>query len=514
MKTKNKEKIDDNELKTKKHLSIYYVMPWNLRKEINVLGYEFNTTRMLIVYSVVIMIMCIFGYLFKFGIFYYIPIIVAGLLFSPSIIHNIYKNKYEFKRFSDVKVYVEQMLYAFKNSQKVLTSLEDVRILFPEGPMREVIDEACSMISSPTSAKADEDIERKALDIIEKRYPNKYIKELHNFMLKVERIGGNFDASIDLLLNNLIMWENRVYKLQNKRKSKKGEILGSCVLSLLLCAATLYILPSTVDISISPIVRLVNVIAIIVSVKIYVSADKKLSSDLISPKKRMKDSVLMSSYNRFVNYNPKKEFKKSLIWSIIPICIMISAKLIFHNNIVFIVGFCLLPFMLSQHMIGHNLLANKLKTEIGAAFPQWLMELALLLQSDNVQVSIFKTISTAEPIMKIELIHLREELILHPASSEPFLNFFYKFQMPEITTSMQMLYALSTGAGGDSNTQIANIVKRNNILLDRAEEKANDNSMAGMYTLFLAPVLVGTAVLMVDMTVFLMQFMSTMNLNM
>ena len=82
--------------------------------------------------------------------------------------------------------------------------------------------------------------------------------------------------------------------------------------------------------------------------------------------------------------------------------------------------------------------------------------------------------------------------------------------MPEITTSMQMLYSLSVGSGGDPNEQIANIVHRNNMVLDRAEALANDNSLASFNVLFLLPVLVGGFVMLVDMTLFMILFMGTM----
>lgn len=493
------------------HGALYYAMPWNLKKEIGSLGYAFSTSRIAMIYAIIIFIMVGCGVAFKLTAPWMIPLVIAGLLFAPTIVRNSYKNKWELKRFSDVNVYIEQMLYAFKNSQKVLTALQDVSILFPEGAMREVIDQAIAMIADPSSAKSSEDIEAKALGLIEARYPNQYIKSLHRFMLKVESIGGDFDNSIQLLLDNRAMWENRTYKLQDKRRQKRSQIIGSCVASGGLCLAMLYILPPNVDISTMLPVCIANVFMVIALFAVFLKADKKLSSNLLRERKESGDVKIIADYHRYINYDKKREFAKSLKFAIIP-AVIIVIGLIIHNTIATVVGVILLPVMLTQHILGHRLLGKRLRREISVAFPQWLMELALLLQSDNVQVAIFKTVDTALPIMQPELKRMRRELMAHPDSSEPFLSFFHEFQMPEVTTSMQMLYSLSTGSGGDADEQIAHIVKRNNIILDRNEDKANDDSMANLYVLFLMPVVLGAVVLMVDMTCFLMAFMSNMGL--
>jgi len=496
----------------KKHGALYYAMPWNLRREINILGYGFSVRRIALIYAAIIAVMVGVGLAFKLTLPWMAPLVIAGLWFAPTLVRNNYKNKFELQRFSDVNVYIEQSLYAFKNSQKILTTLEDVKILFADGAMREAIDAAIDVITDPTAAGHHENAEAKALGIIEARYPNDYVRSLHRFMLKVESIGGTFDSSIGLLLENRSMWENRVYKLQDRRKQKRSQILGSVIASLSLCLLMLYILPAEVDISHMLPVQIANVVMIVVFVRIYLAADTKLSSDLLRSQTYSDDEKLLRDYNRFVNYDAHREMRKSLVWALFPLAILAVGVFLVHNTWVIVAGVVLLPLMLFQHALGHKLLEKRLKREIGWAFPQWLMELALLLQSDNVQVAIFKTIATAPAVLRPELVLLRDKLQADPASSEPFLNFFSLFHMPEVTTSMQMLYSLSVGSGGDPDEQISNIVKRNNIILDRAEDMRNDDSMSSLYTLFLLPVLLGGMVLMVDMTMFLMSFISNIGI--
>jgi hypothetical protein len=499
--------------KKKKRSALYYAMPWNLVREIRVFSYGFSGKRIALTYALIIGLMVGVGMAFKLPPLWLLPLVVAGLWYSPTLVRNAYRNKFEKQRFSDANVYIEQMLYAFKNSQKILTSLEDVRVLYRVGsPMREAIDEAIAVITDPTAVKNNESAERRALEQIEARYPNDYVRSLHRFMLKVESIGGNFDSSVELLLSNRAMWENRIHRLQDQRRQRRSQILGSVAASAGLCLLMLYILPTEVDISAMTPVRIANVLMVIVFMRIYLAADTKLSSDLLRSQSYDDDRKLLQAYERYVNYDAKKGFKASLVFAIFPVLIILVGMFVFENTWVTVAGVVLLPVLLFQHTLGHNLLGKRLRREVSVAFPQWLMELALLLQADNVQVAIFKTTETALPVLRPELKILQERLMVDPAASEPFMEFFGHFQMPEITTSMQMLYSLSIGSGGDADEQVANIVKRNNIILDRAEQSRNDDSLSSLYTLFLLPTLLGGLVLMVDMTAFLMTFVTKMGL--
>lgn len=510
---KKKKKVSVKEMKDvtkQKHNVFYYVLPWNLQKEIALYGYSFSTQQILKIYAIVAVLALVLGKLFQFTGLWYIPLVVIGLLFTPKLIRNQYRDRYEYTRFSDVNLYIEQMLYAFKNTGRVLTSLHDVLILFPEGSaMRQVIEEACATIERPNADK-EGDGEKDGLAVIEKRYPNEHVKQLHTFMIRAEHIGGTFESSIDLLLKDRVRWENRVQRLRGKQKAKLSQIRMSCIIAVGICVALLYILPETVDLAGNMVVRIVNIIMTFVSLVIYLKADSKLSVDLIAPKQQMKLSEMAKSYNKYTKYNPKLAVTKSILYSIVPL-IVTAIGFFIQNKFMLIGGALISCVMLMQHKIGHNLLGKRLRKEISLAFPQWLMELALLLQSNNVQVSILESMHDAVPIMRLELEKFQKGIMAHPDSSEPFLNFFSDFDMPEVTTSMQMLYSLSAGSGGDASEQITNIIDRNGIIADRAEEMADDDSMASMEMMFLAPVMVGGFAMLINMTVFLLLFMQNMN---
>lgn len=135
-------------------------------------------------------------------------------------------------------------------------------------------------------------------------------------------------------------------------------------------------------------------------------------------------------------------------------------------------------------------------------FPQWLMEVSLLLQSENVQVAIMRSYEDAPLLLKPELKLLIERLKKQPTELEPYLLFLQDYPLPEVQSSMKMLYSISEGTGGNAGNQIADIIRRNERLLDQAQKMKNEDALAGMYALFLAPQLTGGAKLLADMMMF------------
>ena len=57
------------------------------------------------------------------------------------------------------------------------------------------------------------------------------------------------------------------------------------------------------------------------------------------------------------------------------------------------------------------------------------------------------------------------------------------------------------GTGGNASFQIADIIRRNQLMMDKAQKMKNEDSLAGMYALFLAPQLTGGGKIIVDMLV-------------
>ena len=145
---------------------------------------------------------------------------------------------------------------------------------------------------------------------------------------------------------------------------------------------------------------------------------------------------------------------------------------------------------LNQHRIGHRLMKKNLIADVKSAFPKWLMDLALLIQSENVQVAIQKSREHIPVILKEEVNTLVERLDVEPESSAPYHRF------------------LSIGNSGNCGSQIDELITKNLEMLDVADTARLKDKTAGMYLLFLAPVITASFKMIVDMAIFLISFLS------
>jgi hypothetical protein len=161
----------------------------------------------------------------------------------------------------------------------------------------------------------------------------------------------------------------------------------------------------------------------------------------------------------------------------------------------------------NQHRIGHKLLERRLKKAVQYAFPNWLLDLILLLQSENVQVALMKSREYVPGVLRRDLQLLTERLQMQPEEAKPYHQFLEDFSIPEIHSAMGILYSLSIGNSGNADRQIGELVEKNLEMLDVMESNLLKSSAAGMYVLFLVPVLTSSFKLVIDMVCLMLQFL-------
>lgn len=64
----------------------------------------------------------------------------VAIMCTFSIIYQSYKARYEQKRFSDVSIYLERMIYYFSSGITILDALILLLKLFPEGDMHDALE--------------------------------------------------------------------------------------------------------------------------------------------------------------------------------------------------------------------------------------------------------------------------------------------------------------------------------------------------------------------------------------
>jgi hypothetical protein len=95
---------------------------------------------------------------------------------------------------------------------------------------------------------------------------------------------------------------------------------------------------------------------------------------------------------------------------------------------------------------------------------------------------------------------------MEPESSTPYHLFLQEFAIPEVHSAMSSLYGLSIGNSSNGDRQISELVTRNLTLLDVTETRRLQDAGSGMQLLFLAPVLIASFKMVIDMALLMIHF--------
>lgn len=474
-----------------------------LQKEVNKYGYSFSSKKfylsLLLAFAVAIGV----SLLFKLQVGYLIFVFVVCMLCVPSLLLTSYKNMYESKRFHDVSNYMEHLLYSFRRKRKIITSLEDVLVSFEadNGPMKKLIQDAIYYIQT---AETDGDIYREGLDIIENEYSNTRLRNVHNFLIAVENNGGSVEEPVDLLLDERSLWDQRTHEFQKERNAVKRNVIISLCMSLALCFLILFIfsMDSLAHLAIvqNTLVQISSTFVIIASVLMYTKIVNKLSQSWLKRNNKSSDYQILKDYFYVVNRDKSKELKSSILWAVLTSVIFFLGLMI-SNKVIMVLGAIVSLFCLFSSSISYNLSKKSTIKELEKAFPQWLMELALLLQGNNVQNAIYMSLDTAPVVLRPALHELVEGFERDTYSITPYNDFLSEFDLPEIKSAMRMLYSITTTGTNSINEQIADLIKKQNVLMDKAEKINNEDSLAGFSTLTMVPMLFCIVKSLIDMTV-------------
>ena len=437
-----------------------------LSDEMKKYGYVFSLKKTLGCYLLFVGGMILLGRMFQLQWQYTIALCVVMMMLLPFFIRNAWKNRYEQQRFSDVNIYLEQFLYSFQKSQKVLVTLEDVEGLFIKGSMKRVIHRAREYIANTYHEITPEE---KALQMIAVEYPCEQIQTMHHYALQVEALGGDCHHAIMLLLESRRMWSDRIYQLLAEKKKQRFNIILSIITSLLLCSF-IFLISNRMEISIAqnPMIQIITTLVLAVDILIFYQADKRFAAGYFDEENSTEN--MKKLYQRYQNYQKHP-------W---------------------------------RHRLSIHAAKKRITREIEKVFPSWLMQISLLLQSENVSVAIMKSYTQAPAILKIPLRELIYSMEQEPGTIRPYLKFLQEFTIPEVKSAMKMLYSISEGTGGEADSQITDIIRRNQLLMNKASIQKNQDALAGMYGLFLAPQITGGIKLVADLVIMMVAYIGQM----
>lgn len=471
-------------------------------------GYEITPVKLLLYYLLTIVICVLVCIPFELPFVCKLCISFVGFLCLPIVIVSTYKQKYEEARFVETSIYVSQMLSAFYINPKIIYALQSTQKVVTSAPMQEAITGAIDyIINTPFSIG---DYREEGLKIVEKQYDCKRIRTLHQFLINVEIKGGEYKQTIDLLQRDRELWENRIEDFRKDEKNKKGEAVASAIFMIFMCWCIVMLSKYVgIDISHALAYQISTTLLIIAEMFLYIKINCSLKVDLLQKVTTRSYKAIMKDYHMVINYDPEKENRRSICYSIIP-AILLAAGILLSRVWFIIIGGALLFYTIFDKRVGYSMTVKQLKKEIGFVYPEWLMEMALLLQCNTVRNSIRMSTDNAHPILKEALEKMITELDENPTSMDPYMNFLWPLRTKEINTSMSMLYAASSGTNGDAEERIKEIINSTIRMTDKAEKHENDDKLLGLELLFSAPAIPGTLNILVYTAIVMIQ---SMNMN-
>lgn len=417
------------------------------------------------------------------------------------------KQKYN-QKFLDASEYMDLLLYAFVKEEKVERALVNVEAAMVDGPMRGLLQKAIDHLHMTFD---ESDVMRDSLQIIEQEYSCRRMEHIHAFLSHVERYGGVIEKPVELLLTDKNRWEQRIRMAMKERQKMFVDIVLSIAASLFICGMILYLPVMNFDISKNVISQGLTVVIVILDDLIFTKAQKYLAVDWLGIEEQM-DTSGVQKIKEFYAYDEKKDKRLSALLTVLMAVAAVISWLC-KKQVITAVTLLLVALMANQHKVGRALAKKALVRNIKCVFPGWLMDLVLLLQSENVQVSLQKSQKHVPPVLHYDLQVLVDRLYMEPESVQPYHGFLKEFQIPEVHSAMSMLFSISMGNSGHAERQISELIERNMTMLDAAETNRLKNLSSGMYILFLAPVLTASLKLLVDMAVFMLSFLSGVGLG-
>lgn len=496
------------------------INPKNFAKEVHIYGYHFSWKSHTFEIAGSLLGAGAIGVLFQLKPAYFMMIVLTVCVLFPIFILDMYKRMFEQKRFADAVTYAEQMLYSFQKSGKVAAALKETGEIFEGGQMRQVLDEAVLNFEQGY-AKTERGLLRETLDRIEHFYGCAKIHMVHELLAGSEEYGGEVNNAILMVLNDIERWKRRGYKLFADKKVSHADNMISIIVATMLCAAALYVLDAmgsmfqgmgNTAIFEIEVIQISSFLFLLFMLYTLAKSRKLLTEDWLEEESAWTERKILSSYDAVVDYDDRKEKRASLLFSA-PLFLGSAAAVYFGKTALSCACLLIGALILVQHRVGYSLAKREVRDALYAVLPQWLMGLALLLQTNNVQVAIEKSVSEAPAVLKKELTLLVERLQTEPEKLRSYTEFCKSFDVPEIQSCMKMLHAISESGTGNAGMQIRNLIQRVYEMQNIADNIRSEHRAFQVKLIFAYPVIAATVKLLVDLTLgtlYMMQMLGGM----
>lgn len=476
----------------------------NMTLEIRGYGYDYSIKKFMMQLVVMDITIIIASYFFQLNVVCILFLCIFALFCLPIIILAQFRYLASNKKYEVLVGYLEQMIFAFKKSPKILDAYKTI-VNIVDKDMKQCIEKAITIIETDTTGNGYQN----AFAMIEKEYCCTRVKALHKLMLNVEENGGDYQSSINILLDDIQTWVERTYSYQKELKGIKGKIILSIILSIGIAGTmTAFIPKELIVFGDSMIYLIATTILFMLLIGMLAFIQTKLNGKwLIDDTISTKDSVIISAMNILETHDKKVNRKKSIISLVITLPIMVVGVLM-HSIFVIGLGVCISLFMFFYRSFTYKSSRKVVTKALEKEFPIWLRDISLQLQTLVVPLAIKNSIKMAPVVLKAPLEKLSIEIDKNPTSILPYNQFLKEYHLTDVSNAMKILFTIQTLSIDDAQNQIDDLVKRNQKMLAKGEKIRNKDVLGGIGFIVAFPMVVATLKLMVDLVLVMASFMS------
>lgn len=453
---KKKEKNPDN---------VY--TPMAMTKALSAMGETYTKSQIIITYLLIFALGIGIGVLFALPWKLLVLVGVTYIIMTPKLLYNYKKRLYEKKRFDDANSYLSQMAQSFTSTKNIYRSLMETEDTFVEGKMKRVIRKAIEKIEEPNEDMRKAEAE--ALEMIAKSYDCEKVRNLHDFLLRASERGGDCVAEFRILEKIRFAWAKAVENYHATLISSRNTVAFAFVALMAVMAVFLQKFPERIDLISVPMVQLTNAVEIILFLVVFIFMDNKLNVSLLRDAEMMPEAVVQRNHDYIANFDNKKALVKNI--PIIAIAVVLAIGLVYLTKkpLAAVIGVAVIVLAINLHKLNLRLTIENMKSEMQRAFPKWLFDVMLLMQTESVEVSIFTSYDSAPPVLKPELKRVCDALIDKPGNPDAYMSFLAPYQIRGVEDTMRKLYSLSVGTGDKGIMEV--IIDSNMTILFEAEEK-------------------------------------------
>lgn len=391
-----------------------------------------------------------------------LPLWISFGILEIMLIHLKRKGKKNRVKLEDGSFYMEQLLFSFRRHHKILAALKDVSVISPDG-MGEAVRSASYELESGFADKCEF---RQAFHKMEDLYGSHLMKRIHEFLIHVEEQGGECETALEILLAQVRSSKKSGKLFAEKYDLMRSRLTLSVVLSCLINYLIVRMMPEGCLLTEREAYQIGNGIAFLLYAVLYLF---------------FYHITIWPPDGKHLEKKEQKMIKQAKRWYEITVS--------------------------KGHGMGWHLAAVQMEREIRLFFPDWLFDMLLRLQTENLQTALRHSLDSAPEILirpLCRLIRMTEE---DPVSMEPYQDFLKELDLPEIHSMMLQLYAVNSMGKDDIPDQICAMLEQQRHMQEHAEQIQLEERLTGIGLLAAVPMLISIVLMLLNISLGMLSFL-------